>query len=553
MKRLLVVLLLLVPLARVAATYPVFSQVLDEPYHVGAGFQWLSEGRYDLDAQHPPLARVLFALPSFFRGASVSGDVVSRGNALLASHLTSARVPNLLFLLLALIVVGLWTRELYGDVAALIAMALFGALPPALAHAGVATTDMAAAATLVFALYALHRGNPWLIGLAIGLGLIAKFSFVLFFPIAALCLRRRVPLRSLALAALIVFAAYRFDVGTLAAARLRVLDPNLPENTATKYALAPGYEWVRADHIRRFQRFGLYAEARGVRGIDFVDWAKAAGYPSPLAGRRGNTMASAPPIPPRSFADRALEPFRRVTHFIVTRVPIPAPIFWAGIDAVRFHDQTGHPAFLFGEIRDHGWWYYFPVVLFFKTPIAFLILAAFALRNRIAFAAIAVLLVAMTSSINIGVRHILPLYPLFAICAAHAATRLPRLWSGALLAWFLVSTTLAHPDYLAWFNEAAAHPESIALDSNLDWGQDLRRLARHHPTPLHIAYFGTASIAGIGDPLPPATPVTGWIAISEMKLRFEDYRWLRSYRPVGKVGKSIRVYYVPVIRAAEVR
>ncbi|HEV7919663.1 MAG TPA: hypothetical protein VGR02_02615 [Thermoanaerobaculia bacterium] len=541
-------LLVLLPLLRVALTYPVFCQVLDEPYHVAAGLQWLSEGRYDLEAQHPPLARVLFALPSFVRGASVSAsdDVVARGNALLDHHLSAARLPNLLFLILALVVVGLWTRELYGDVAALLAMALFGALPPVLAHAGLATTDMAAAATLVFALYALHRGNAWLIGLAIGLGLIAKFSFVLFFPVAALCLRRRVPLRSLAIAVLIVFGAYRFDVGTLAAARLRVLDPTLPENTATKYASAPGYEWVRADHIRRYQRFGNLAETRGVRNIDFVDWAKATGYPSPLAGRRGDTMAGAPPVPPPSLADRVLEPFRRVGHLVVMRVPIPAPLFWAGIDAVRFHDAAGHPAFLFGEIRDHGWWYYFPVVLFFKTPIPFLILAAFALRNRIAFAAVAILLVAMTSSINIGVRHILPVYPLLAICAAHAATRLPRLLVAALLTWFLVTTTLAHPDYLAWFNEAAGpHPESIALDSNLDWGQDLARLARHHPTPLHIAYFGTASIAGIGEPLPPATPVHGWVAISEMKLRFEDYRWLQGRRAVGRVGQSIRLYYVP--------
>ncbi|HKO54465.1 MAG TPA: glycosyltransferase family 39 protein [Thermoanaerobaculia bacterium] len=541
----IVALLVLVPVIRIAMTYPVFSQVLDEPYHVATGFQWLSEGRYDLEPQHPPLARVLFALPSFLRGASVSGDVVARGNQLLAGHVTAARLPNLLFFLLALITVGLWTRELYGDRAAVIAMALFGALPPVLAHAGLATTDMAAAATLVFALYALHRANWWLLGVAIGLGLIAKFSFVLFFPVAALCLRRRVPLRSLAIAAMIVFAAYRFDIGTLAAARLRVLSPDLPENTAAKYAAASGYEWVRADHIRRYQRFGELAEQRGVRNIDFVDWAKAAGHPSPLAGRRGNTMAGAPPVPPPSLADRALEPLRRAGHWIVMRAPIPAPLFWVGIDAVRIHDQIGHPAFLLGEIRDHGWWYYFPVVLFFKTPIAFLLLAAFAMRNRLAFAALAILLVAMTSSINIGVRHILPLYPLLAICAGYAATRLPRWAAAALLAWFFIATTLAHPDYLAYFNEAAGrHPENIALDSNLDWGQDLNRLARDHPSPLHIAYFGTASIDGTGEPLPPATPVAGWVAISEMKLRFEDYRWLDAYRPVRRVGKSIRLYHV---------
>jgi 4-amino-4-deoxy-L-arabinose transferase-like glycosyltransferase len=108
------VLLTLLPLARVAATWHVFSRTVDEPAHVGAGREWLEKGTYQRDVEHPPLARVLEAIASRLGGG---GDEVIR-----------ARAGNLPFLLIALIVVAMWTARLFGNAAALIALALFGAL-----------------------------------------------------------------------------------------------------------------------------------------------------------------------------------------------------------------------------------------------------------------------------------------------------------------------------------------------------------------------------------------------------------------------------------------
>jgi hypothetical protein len=258
---------------------------------------------------------------------------------------------------------------------------------------------------------------------------------------------------------------------------------------------------------------------------------------------------------------------------IAIRYRIPAPQFFAGLHMVHRHSVAGHWAYLFGESRRHGWWYYFPVVIFFKTPLAFLVASAAGIvrmvRSRsaeaagVAIAPMAMLVPAMASGINIGVRHVLPMFPLLTICAACAVIALWR-WSRVavivLLAWYFVATALAHPDYMSYFNEAACgHPERIAANSNLDWGQDLLRLAdvvrRERIEHLYVAYSGSADwqrFVPQGRQLPPLTPVHGWVAISENERVFlwptadqAPYAWLRAYKPVRRVGKSIWLYRIP--------
>lgn len=586
-RRVLVALLVVVAVARVAATYRVFSQTFDEPIHIAAGFDWLGRGGNGVDAEHPPLSRAFFAIDSWARGAepyeqeryALGAEILHRNNDY-RRNLAGARAGNLPFLLLGMFVVFAWTKRLFGFATATLALALFTSLPPILAHAGLATTDMAAASTIAAALYAL---SLWLdeptpkraaiLGVAIGLGLTAKFSFVAYFPAAALVLliakrpKKVVQLGlAAAIAALLVFALYLFQFHQLRWARLTAFAPGSASHQAATYAAAPGYAWVRADLIERYRHFSDLAASRGASGIDFVDWASAAGYPSPVAGRSGrDTMIGAPPLPPVPFTDRVKEPFRAAWQWIAMRVPLPAPLFFAGVETVGIHSAHGHRAFLFGERSMKGWWYYFPAVLFFKTPLAFLLLALLGTvllartQPAIAFAPPAMLLVAMTGHINIGVRHVLPLYPLLAIAAAYAAMWLwkrSRAAAVVLLGWCFVAAALAHPDYLAYFNEAAGrHPERIAVDSNLDWGQDVLRLRdflRREPrAPLHVALFGTADWQRLGidaSELPPSTPVTGWIAISETKRALQDYAWLDGH-PYRRIGKSIRLYRVARIRS----
>jgi len=511
-KRFAVIALIAIPLLRIIATYAVFSQTSDEPIHIATGLEWLTTGNYDLDVEHPPLARIAFGIDSALHGAKLgSGSTVEIGNALLARNgryfrnLAAARAGNLPFFLLALAIVGLWTRRLFGDAAALVALALFGALPPILGHAGLATTDMAAAATTVSALYFFARWlelasgrNALLLAFACGLGLLAKFSFVVFFPAAAIVM-------------VIVHLAFHRDRGSL----VRVAQ------AAAGALLAFVMVWTA-------YKFSVGVFDVGMR----PSWQR-----------------------------------------IASQYRIPAPQFFAGLHYIHRHSVAGHWGYLFGEFRRHGWWYYFPVLIFFKTPLAFLVAAAIGIVRMLqsrsseaigaALAPMAMLVPAMTTGINIGIRHVLPVFPFLAICAACGVIALWRSSRAAvivLLAWYFVASALAHPDYMSYFNEAAAgHPERIAADSNLDWGQDLLRLAgevrRERIDHLYVAYFGTAEwqrFVPQGEELPPLTPVHGWVAISENERLFlwqtadqAPYAWLRVYKPVRRVGTSIWLYRIP--------
>jgi len=594
-KTLLLVLLVVLPVVRIALTYRVFSQTCDEVFHIASGFQWLTTRECDLDQEHPPLARIALAADAFATGAkpevgegqSIGNDILER-NGRYRRNLFGARAGNLPFFLLALIIVGLWTRRLFGDTAALVAMALFGALPPILGHAGLATTDMAAAGTTVAALYAFDRwlqDSTWpralLAALAIGAGLLSKFAFLVFFPMGAgalvLChldrhsgvpVRRRSRLAHIGVMILAIFVVvwggYKFSAGSIIDARLRAFAPGMPPAAVADYAHRSGYDWVPLDVLEGYYRNIEDAAKRGGHGIDFVDWMKATGAPLPLAG--------APPLPNPTVRDRVLKPFRAAWVRVSIFRWMPAPDFLVGLEILWRHSSTGHHAFLLGRFSDHGWWYYFPVLLFFKTPLAFsaLLLAGIVLMIRtrrqevigVALAPLAMLLPTLPSGINIGIRHVLPLYPLLTIAAAFAVVSLWRRWRvivALLLAWFFIATALAHPDYMSYFNEAAGgHPDRIALDSNLDWGQDLLRLAdvvrEEHIDHLYLSHFGTANwrkIVPEATALPPFVHVHGWVAISENQLHFGEGRrrdafaWLLAYEPARRVGTSIRLYRIP--------
>ena len=200
--------------------------------------------------------------------------------------------------------------------------------------------------------------------------------------------------------------------------------------------------------------------------------------------------------------------FGRLADYVTTQVALPMQSFFAGILLVFRHFFVGHAAyhtaygqFLLGEVKwDGGWWYYFPVALAVKTTLPFLALTLLALlslwRGRreagrdgslfVVWAIVSILVVAMPGSLNIGVRHVLPMYPLMAILASSVfslnrsgslPSRLRMTLAGLLLAGHAAASLGAHPDYLAYFNETARGKEHEFLgDSNLDWGQDLARL-----------------------------------------------------------------------------
>ena len=273
------------------------------------------------------------------------------------------------------------------------------------------------------------------------------------------------------------------------------------------------------------------------------------------------------------FAEMWPESWRPSMRWFADNVPIPAPGLPVGIALLKLHDAQGHLAFLLGQTSNDGWWHYFPVLLFFKTPLPFIALAiagiVLTVRHRKgiehALIPLAILGVAMTGSINIGVRHVLPMYASLSIVAAYATRELWRMTGArpfaklafcALIAWLFIGVAAAHPDYLAYFNEAAGkNPAHIAVDSNLDWGQDVLRLERVARElkidKVYVLYSTNARFEHhpiSADGLPPH-PVSGWIAVGETPWALTDdpkrYDWLRRYQPVRRVGPSMRLYYVP--------
>lgn len=251
------------------------------------------------------------------------------------------------------------------------------------------------------------------------------------------------------------------------------------------------------------------------------------------------------------------------------------PAFLYGFRIVAAHAKEGHTAYLFGHRSEHGWWYYFPVALLFKTPLPFLALALIGLGKRhldaIAAAAV-ILIIAMSTPINIGIRHVLPMYAPLALLAGAGAERLwsmagvlphgrtGRLAAGTMVVlcgWMFAGTLLSHPDYIPWFNELAlGHGERILSDSNFDWGQDVLRLRKicreRHIDSLAFEVFTGAPLDELG--LPPRhkiwtpLPTAGWHAISETVMTAAGgegaYAYVTRHPPVCRAGKTIRLYYV---------
>ncbi|HVP34885.1 MAG TPA: glycosyltransferase family 39 protein [Steroidobacteraceae bacterium] len=539
--------------ALTASTWHVFFATWDEPEHLAAGVELLDRGYYEYDTEHPPIGRVVLALGPYLAGAHSYGTPppsgVTEGEDILYRdgkydlYLTLARAGALPFLALLLFVTWLWARRLLaGEGAALLAVILLLSVPPVLGHAGLATLDVAAAATILLALYALDRwlDTPsWrtavLFGLASGFAVGTKFSAVPYIGMSLLALglthwvlARRVP------------AAVRPQTWRLRAPELAV---------AALAALIP-----------LFIAYGIRAPNEARVALRY-NWAL-----SYLLAQHG--------------AEHAL-------GVILQHLWLPREMkdLLNGVVAVEAHNDSGHLSYLLGEVRTMGWWYFYLVALAVKTPLPILFAGPLGVawlardgwrsgdnwRITPAVLVVAILLFASGfSHINIGIRHVLILYPLLALGAAWVVTRswahLRRMPErrmaaagtvvlAALLTWQLSTLWAVWPDYLAYFNETVSHPERVLVDSDLDWGQDLRRLERRAKElgiqHLSLAYRGTADLSR--EPLPPLTilpprqPTTGWVAVSQLARtrNATDYAWLDVFRPVERIGKSIDLYYIP--------
>jgi len=218
------------------------------------------------------------------------------------------------------------------------------------------------------------------------------------------------------------------------------------------------------------------------------------------------------------------------------------PDFFKGLALTLGHSKIGHEGYLLGEWSQQGWWYYYPVTLFLKSPLAFialLITAAIAfLKNR---AQSRPLEWAAWMCVGIG-------------CAI---PRLKQWLVGGLVAWQTIICLLCAPLYLQFFSEAAGGSTNgykYLIDSNYDWGQDAKRLKafidEQHINQIYLDYFGTQySIEYLKIPNTRINAekarqiVQGWLVVSASQLMRPEWSWLReSNQPQARVADTLFVY-----------
>ena len=551
------------------------SATMDEVAHLPAGYSYLTQKDMRLNREHPPLIKDLAAIPLLFiKGINFPSEIkdwkddingqwgfgfnflYNSGNPA-DKMIFWGRLPMILILILLGFYIFKWAKELFGNKVALLSLFLFSFSPTFLAHGRLVTTDVGAATGIFIATYYFVKAlksstkqNVILAGVALGLAELCKFSVILLVPF---------------------FVTLAFIWWLIKAASWqRVLKVSLLVFLIGYILIWPIYQY----HVWN------YPPERQVRDTEFL-----------LS----------------SFGSRPLANF--VTWAADKPILRPYAQYALGLLMVLQRGAGGNTTYFLGEVSAAGWKNYFPVVYLIKEPLAFHILTLIALlyaaflikkpfwqetRLRISgwiknhFPEFAMLtfiaiywLTSLTSNLNIGVRHLLPAFPFTFVLASAGiinllkkpALRLKYLILGVLILWQAVSVISIYPHFLAYFNKLAGGPNNgciYTVNSNLDWGQDLKRLKKwveeNEIDKIYVDYFGggdakyylkTNYAPWWGQKEPKEFPKGNYLAVSATFLQggrgipvsgFNQpagfYRWLDEYTPVEKIGYSIFIYYI---------
>ncbi len=441
----------------------------DEDDHIFAGYMSLKHADFGLNPEHPPLVKMLAAVPllpldlkipalqnrNFKQEAFLSGkDFVFKND--FNQIVWRARVAASLLTLLLATLVFLAAREMFGTGAAFIALCLFVFDPNLLAHGAVVGTDMALSCFLFASIYAFYRyvkspsiSRLLVVGVASGLVLASKHTGILVFPILLL---------------LSIGEVLRGDTSA--------------EKVPT------------GKHIARLALALVVVSAIAVT----VLWAF---YGFRYEARAGGLQLN-PPL--SQLVQQLSRPHEVRLLSTVAHWRLLPESYIYGLADVRFMSDF-YTSYIFGTTYLHGVWFYFPAAFLIKSTLTLLILlglAAWSMFTRrftawreILFLSIPpafYLLVAIWSRMNIGLRHILPMYMFLIVLAAGAAWKLiegDRRWLygvAALLVFQAISGARTYPAYMAYANELWGGPSQTykyLTDSNADWAQQLKSVKRY--------------------------------------------------------------------------
>ncbi|MBU4030789.1 glycosyltransferase family 39 protein [Patescibacteria group bacterium] len=548
----------------------------DETAHIASGYSYLTQHDFRLNPEHPPLIKDLAAAPLLFLNLNFpkehsawlqEGDPVWWLQFDFASQflyqagnnpdqiLLFARIPMILLFLFLAWFVFFWTKKLFGNKTALLSLFFIALSPTFLAHGRLVTTDIGAAlgtviATCVWLKFLKKPSwkNVLLAAFILGISLLLKFSLILLIPFLGI--------------------------------------------------ITLFYAWV---YKKPFLKYIALSTLIGLIALIFVIWPiyQAHTFNYPVQQQLKDTVfrlesASAPEFIAEPLLWMSDKPtLRSLGHY------------FTGIVMTVSRAGGGNTTFFMGQMSAEAWKSYFPIVYLIKEPLPFHILTLLALiwslysifrKKKIAvrkllskyfteFAMFIFLIIYWTVSIkgnlNIGVRHLLPVFPFTIILVSRAtiswlkepALKIKYIFVGLLLLWQAVSVIQIYPSFLAYFNELVGGPANgyeFVTDSNIDWGQDLRRLTafveENKIDKIYLNYFGGGSPTYYlgaryqkwdAKQKPDQLPPNSWLAISINELqggratpvkgfdqKTDYYNWLNRYEPTAIIGHSIFVYHL---------
>ncbi|MDD3072200.1 MAG: glycosyltransferase family 39 protein [Candidatus Pacebacteria bacterium] len=559
-----------------------FSSILedtltfDETAHVTAGYSYLIKKDMRVNPEHPPLVKNIAAFPLLFLNLNfpsdspnwtqeqpprwwvqfdLANDFIYNSKNNPDKIMLFSRTVMILFLLLLGFLIFHFARKKYGNKAGLISLFLFSFSPTFLAHGRLINTDIGAAFGALLSFYFWLRffekpskKNVLLAGITFGIALSLKFSLVLLIP--------------------------TFVIITLVYALLQE---------------KPFYQLLK---------YSLLSFLAGVIGMVFVVF--------PLYQYH---VYNYPPERQARDAEYILETFgnRTIVNGIIysSEKPFLRPFaqYFLGLFTAMQRVDGGNTTFFLGEISSGSFKSYFPTVYFIKETLTFHILTIislallflyilkyrlfqrpiYALREYFAEFSMFVFMAiywytSINSNLNIGVRHLLPVFPFAFILVGGAISKINfsksfKILLFALFSFQIYSVISIYPHFLAYFNETVTPQKGhlYVVDSNLDWGQDLKRLKNLLDEKeidfIYIDYFGGGNLdyylgeenykrwEGLNSP--HDFPKGNWLAVSLNQLqggrgipvkgydqRTDYYMWLNKYEPSYVIGYSIFLYYV---------
>lgn len=522
----------------------------DEIDHLHAGYRYLQCNDFGWNPEHPPLVKMVAALPLLFMHVSdpipnacglrddKAADFIA-GHAFVFANretvLTAARFSVSLFAVLLLLSVWFFARKLFGLPVAIVCGILVAFDPTFLAHGALVTTDVAASLGILLAVYALYcyvvepnRTRLLALGLATGFALCTKHSTILL--------------------AVILPALLLFDMVFFAG---RWGGRRLLKFSATLLAVAA---------IALTVLWASYGFRYAARPAGAAIW-----HSTRLSTSHG------------MFATRII-PAVDSWHLIPES-------YLAGLQDVLVESELGRPSFLLGKLYRNGNWFYFPVAatIKFTVPILLLVLiSAWSVsfwKSRLrellflSLPVVVFLAFSMSSKLSVGIRHLLPVLPFLVLFAGAGVWNVAssRRWAMVILITLLIfhvgSSLHAYPNYLSYSNEFWGGPSETyrhLANSDVDWGQGqkmaLAYINKTHPSNCFFlrTYNNKNSDYGIPcggiselqwDPL--QTPFVGTMIVSSSMVdgigvrgaSVQTYHVFRDLTPVAKLAGSALLVY----------